>query len=108
MQASIQLKYVYMYFAVTITIQYDLVWYSDDGGKTYNLSQTVLEKMDEAQLVELSDGRVMANMRNDHLTSCDCRAVATSSDGGKSFGSITYDTALISPVRASLSLSGSL
>ena len=84
-----------------------MVWYSDDGGKTYNLSQTVLEKMDEAQLVELSDGRVMANMRNDHLTSCDCRAVAISSDGGKSFGSITYDPALISPVTSPLSLSGS-
>lgn len=88
------------------SIQYDLVWYSDDGGKTYNLSQTVLEKMDEAQLVELSDGRVMANMRNDHLTSCDCRAVAISNDGGKSFGSITYDTTLISPVSEPLFLGG--
>ena len=80
-------------------MQYDLVWYSDDGGKTYTLSETVLEKMDEAQLVELGDGRVMANMRNDHLTSCDCRAVTISSDGGKSFGNITYDPTLISPVR---------
>jgi Neuraminidase (sialidase) len=74
------------------------VWYSDDGGETYILSETVLEKMDEAQLVELSDGRVMPNMRNDHLTSCDCRAVAISTDGGKTFGDISYDPALISPV----------
>jgi len=79
------------------------VWYSDDGGKTYNLSETVMEKMDEAQLVELANGSVMANMRNDHLSSCDCRAVAISNDGGKSFGSITYDSTLISPVRRSLS-----
>jgi sialidase-1 len=78
--------------------EYDLVWYSDDGGETYILSETVLEKMDEAQLVELSDGRVMPNMRNDHLTSCDCRAVAISTDGGKTFGDISYDPALISPV----------
>ena len=75
------------------------MWYSDDGGLTYQLSDTVLEKMDEAQLVELADGSVMANMRNGHLTSCDCRAVAISSNGGKSFSNITYDPALISPVR---------
>ena len=79
-------------------VQYDLVWYSDDSGATYTVSETVLPKMDEAQLVELSDGRVMANMRNNHLTSCDCRAVAISSDGGKTFGNITYGPTLISPV----------
>ena len=80
------------------------MWYSDDGGETYTLSEAVLEKMDEAQLVELSDGRVMANMRNDHLTSCDCRAVAISTDGGKTFGDISYDPALISPVRLRLAV----
>ena len=75
------------------------MWYSDDGGKSYTLSETVLEKMDEAQLVELQPGgQVMANMRNDHLSSCKCRAVAVSSNGGKTFGNISYDTALISPV----------
>ena len=79
-------------------LQYDLVWYSDDGGVTYAVSVAVLAKMDEAQLVELSDGRVMANMRNNHLSSCDCRAVAISTDGGKTFGNITYDSTLISPV----------
>ena len=78
--------------------QYDLVWYSDDGGKSYQLSETVLEKMDEAQLVEGRGGTVVANMRNNHLSSCDCRAVATSNNGGKSFGSISYDPTLISPV----------
>ena len=85
-----------------VASQYDLVWYSDDGGETYILSETVLEKMDEAQLVELSDGRVMANMRNDHLTSCDCRAVAISTNGGKTFGDISYDPSLVSPVRLRL------
>jgi sialidase-1 len=78
--------------------EYDLVWYSDDAGQTYTVSETVLPKMDEAQLVELSDGRIMANMRNKHLNSCDCRAVAISSDGGKTFGNTTYDPTLISPV----------
>ena len=81
-----------------VLLQYDLVWYSDDAGQTYTVSETVLPKMDEAQLVELSDGRIMANMRNNHLNSCDCRAVAISSDGGKTFGNTTYDPTLISPV----------
>lgn len=74
------------------------MWYSDDGGVTYTMSETVLEKMDEAQLVELNDGRIMANMRNDHLMSCDCRAIAISINAGETFGNITYDPALISPV----------
>ncbi len=79
-------------------IQFDVVWYSDDGGKSYQLSTPLLEKMDEAQLVELPGGIVMANMRNNHVTSCKCRAIAISTDGGKTFGNITYDPTLISPV----------
>ena len=56
--------------------------------------------MDEAQLVELADGRVMANMRNDHLNaSCNCRAVSISTDGGATFGPITFD-----PVRTRVAL----
>jgi len=74
------------------------VWYSDDGGKSYQLSETMLKQMDEAQLVELRGGSVMANMRNDHLSPCECRAIATSNNGGKSFGSISFDSTLISPV----------
>jgi sialidase-1 len=38
-------------------------------------------------------------MRNDHKNAtCNCRAMAISNDGGSSFGPITYDAALISPV----------
>ena len=77
----------------------DYVFYSDDGGATYSVATPALAKMDEAQLVELSDGTVVANMRNDHLNkSCDCRAIAVSKDGGATFGDITYDPALPSPV----------
>ena len=36
----------------------DRVWFTDDGGATFSVSSTVLAKMDEAQLVELPDGRV--------------------------------------------------
>lgn len=42
---------------------HDSVWYSDDDGATYHVADATLLKMDEAQLVELSDGTVLANMR---------------------------------------------
>jgi sialidase-1 len=78
----------------------DYVWYSDDHGTTYNLSLTAtgrsLLKMDEAQLVELSNGDVLANMRNNepqHL-----RGVALSTDGGTTFGEIQFDAGLPEPV----------
>eukprot|EP00051_Salpingoeca_urceolata_P005891 m.78442 g.78442 ORF g.78442 m.78442 type:complete len:467 (-) comp14586_c0_seq2:288-1688(-) len=79
--------------------EFDSVWYSDDGGLTYTQSNTSsMLKMDEAQLVELPDGSVMANMRNSHLTSCKCRATATSHDGGATFGPLRFDPVLVSPV----------
>lgn len=68
-----------------------------------------MKKMDEAQLVEIGDGIVMANMRNQHLqvgmfSSVDLqgntRAVSISLDGGENFGPIYYDPALIDPVCA--------
>ena len=86
------------HFFLNCMFQYAVVWYSDDGGKTYSTAQNVLLGMDESALVELSDGSLMANMRNNHHNSCDCRAVSVSKDGGKTFQNITYDEALISPV----------
>jgi sialidase-1 len=77
---------------------YDLVWYSDDGGDTYTASETRLPHMDEAQLVELSTGAVLANMRNDHYLPGDCRGVANSTNGGASFGAIAPDRTLIEPI----------
>jgi len=79
----------------------DVVWYSDDHGKTYSLSDTVFPHMDEAQLVELSDGGVMANMRNKHFLPGDARGVSVSNksgDFGVSFGLVHSDPALIEPV----------
>ena len=46
----------------------DFIWFSDDHGKTYTISKTPtgdsLPLMDEAQLVELKNGHVLASMRN--------------------------------------------
>eukprot|EP00054_Salpingoeca_dolichothecata_P015800 m.91606 g.91606 ORF g.91606 m.91606 type:complete len:447 (-) comp21663_c0_seq5:367-1707(-) len=79
--------------------EHDDVWYSDDNGQNYHLSKTNFAHMDEAQLVELPNGNVMANMRNSHYNqTCKCRGVAVSTDGGATFGPVYYDPALISPV----------
>ena len=78
----------------------DTAFYSDDAGATWTPSTTAFPHMDESALVELSDGRVLINMRNAHANaSCDCRAIATSSDGGATFTTpVQYDPTLIEPV----------
>jgi sialidase-1 len=82
----------------------DVVWFSDDGGKTYNLSSTpsgyTFPRMDEAQLVELENGDVIANMRNDikQPSGGSLRGVAFSTDGGSSFSSPSFDPSLVEPV----------
>ena len=43
---------------------WDSVWFSDDGGDTYTTSSTIFERMDEAHVVENSEGLVIANMRH--------------------------------------------
>jgi len=75
--------------------KFDLAWWSDDQGQTYKLGTDKLDKMDEIALVQLNNGSVMLNMRNDI---CHCRAVAISNDNGETFGPIHYDKTLISPV----------
>ena len=53
--------------------------------------------MDEAQLVENINGTIIANMR--HRTSPKVgRGVATSTDGGKTFSKIEYDSQLVASV----------
>lgn len=85
----------------------DIVWVSDDDGASWSVSATRFPHMDEAQLVETQGGGVLANMRNAHYNStCKCRAVSLSMDGGDSFGPITYDSTLISPVCQASIISG--
>mmetsp|Transcript_7913 Transcript_7913/g.23354 ORF Transcript_7913/g.23354 Transcript_7913/m.23354 type:complete len:230 (+) Transcript_7913:16-705(+) len=77
----------------------DVVWYSDDDGNTWNAATPTLWQMDEAQVVELPNGDVLANMRTRHLNaSCLCRATARSTDGGATWGPISFDPVLTSPV----------
>ena len=83
----------------------DVVWYSDDHGTTYSVASTAsgntLPQMDEAQLVELANGDLIANMRNEEKQPGGggaLRAVALSTDGGSSFAAIEFDPGLAEPV----------
>jgi sialidase-1 len=77
------------------------VIYSDDHGKSWQLGGTVGPHCNECQAAELSDGRVMLNIRSycgNHR-----RLVAISQDGGRTFGTLYEDAALAEPVcQASL------
>lgn len=72
------------------------VIYSDDHGATWKLGGIEDEKTNESALVELSDGRVLQNMRSYHGKNC--RAIAFSDDGGLSFGPVTLATNLVDSV----------
>ncbi len=75
--------------------------YSDDHGKTWQLSQAIGEKTNECAVVELTDGRLLMNMRSYHGKNR--RAIAFSEDGGETWSDVTLDQALIEPVcQASL------
>ncbi|MCH9790158.1 MAG: glycoside hydrolase [Planctomycetes bacterium] len=75
--------------------------YSDDHGKTWQLSQPIGVKTNECAVVELADGRLLMNMRSYHGKNR--RAIAISEDGGATWTGETLDPTLIEPVcQASL------
>ncbi len=72
--------------------------YSDDHGATWKTGgATPNDKVNECGVVELSDGRLMLNMRNYDRTTR-ARQVAYSSDGGMTWTDQRFDTALIEPI----------
>lgn len=74
---------------------YSHVIYSDDAGETWELGGiSPKDKANESTVAELSDGRLMLNMRS----STSIRQVATSSDGGKTWQNMRPDYALVEPV----------
>ena len=76
--------------------------FSDDHGKSWELGGEAQsqEKTNECQIVELSDGRLLLNMRGE---SGNFRKVARSSDKGLSWSKVTNDMTLIdSRCQASL------
>jgi hypothetical protein len=85
-------------------VMHSHVFYSDDHGETWKLGGTVDQHTDECQVVELSDGTLMINMRNywgrdgKEQDKDKMRAVATSRDGGASWEDLHFDQILIEPI----------
>jgi len=72
------------------------VVYSDDGGETWHLGGDVPRmRTSECTAVELSNGDIMLNSRNQDNSPC--RVVAVSKDGGASFPRAWLDETLIEP-----------
>ncbi|MDA1274128.1 MAG: sialidase family protein [Verrucomicrobia bacterium] len=77
------------------------VIYSDDHGATWNLGSSVGPDCNECQVAELSDGRLLLNMRSYRRNNQ--RLIAFSKDGGESWSEPREDETLIEPVcQASL------
>ncbi|MCP4642279.1 MAG: exo-alpha-sialidase [bacterium] len=76
---------------------YSHIIYSDDHGATWTLGgRTPTDQVNECQVVELADGRLMLNMRNYDRTKKQ-RAVSISEDGGMTWSSLWRDPELPEP-----------
>lgn len=82
---------------------YSHVVFSDDQGHTWNLGGSVPnDQVNECEVVELADGRLMLNMRN-YNRARQRRQKAFSRDGGGTWEDQGFDPALVEPVcQASL------
>ena len=73
--------------------------YSDDQGKTWKLGAVVSKPGgNESSVVELSDGRLMLNMRSYNREESKTRSFAISDDGGQSLSDMRYLPELIEPI----------
>lgn len=74
-------------------------FYTDDHGKTFRISETVPESGgNEAMAAELTDGKLMMNIRNQQ-GDVRSRMVAISSDGGATWDTTYFDPQLPDPVN---------
>lgn len=71
------------------------VAYSQDQGKTWKTGESAGILMGESKVVELTDGRIMINMRSKHKLGQ--RAVNYSEDHGQTWGDYYHDSQLIEP-----------
>ena len=76
---------------------YSHVIFSDDHGKTWTLGgSSPKHQVNECEVVELTGGRLMLNMRN-YDRSKTSRQIAFSADGGNTWSDQGFDTTLIEP-----------
>lgn len=77
--------------------------YSDDGGDTWTISSSIKPTVNESQVVELSDGRLMMNMRTQGFPETKrpytgYRSIAYSEDGGATWSDPVFDDELGDPI----------
>jgi sialidase-1 len=73
------------------------VIYSDDHGATWHRGGAVSGGVNECQVVELDDGTLRLNMRNQPHRREEGRALATSRDAGLTWSAATRDPVLVEP-----------
>ncbi len=90
-------------------VMHSHVFYSDDRGQSWQLGGTLEKHTDECQVVELSSGELLINMRNywardgGRPERGGMRAIARSHDGGLSWLPLEFDPVLVEPIcQASL------
>jgi sialidase-1 len=77
---------------------YSHIFYSDDHGSTWKLGgRTPEHQANKCEVVELSDGAMMLNMRNANREKR-ARQTAISRDGGLTWSEQTHDATLIEPI----------
>ncbi len=78
--------------------------FSTDHGRSWQIGASAVDGTNESQVVELGDGRLLHNMRNHpSRPGANYRAVATSSDGGRTLSPVRFDRTLLEPpAQASL------
>lgn len=76
-------------------VNYAHIIYSDDHGATWKAGGTVGEETNESTVVELRDGSLLINMRNEPAKGR--RAIARSRDGGLTWVERGFDETLIEP-----------
>lgn len=84
--------YTGVFDSKTRTGCYSRVIYSDDHGRSWKMGNPISIYTTECQVVELADGKLMLNMRDN--TGQSCRAVATSDNGGQTWSEPHWDRAL--------------
>jgi sialidase-1 len=78
--------------------RYSHVIYSDDRGASWRRGQaTPADQVNECEVVELTDGRLLLNMRNYDRT-VPARQRAVSDDGGATWRDQRHDAALVEPI----------
>lgn len=85
------------HFVAKSKISRSHVIYSDDHGATWKLGGVAGERINECQVVELSDHSLLLNMRHQPPRKGQGRAISTSRDGGLTWSLPTVDPALVEP-----------